>query len=172
MNLLKGKRFDNLKSPAPSIANPTPSPPAASPEPKRTLQAPSIQSTPSPPSQTRVKFNAPNKMAASSDKAETEDVEMSVDDHFAKALGDTWKQLQQQGKPIASASSASPSPTAELIIADDDNDDDDDDAEDSENESHERVTSSSSPAATETKKQAEQYSTNDSNIDDKAKSGR
>lgn len=35
----------------------------------------------------------------------TEDIEMSVDDHFAKALGATWKQLQQN------KSSAPPSET-------------------------------------------------------------
>lgn len=30
---------------------------------------------------------------------------MSVDDHFAKALGDTWKQLQQAEKQIAESDS-------------------------------------------------------------------
>lgn len=38
-------------------------------------------------------------------KKKTEDIEMSVDDHFAKALGATWKQLQQN------KSSAPPSET-------------------------------------------------------------
>lgn len=32
-------------------------------------------------------------------------IAMSVDDHFAKALGDTWKQLQQAEKQIAANSS-------------------------------------------------------------------
>lgn len=39
-----------------------------------------------------------NNGNSDSDKETTEDVEMSVDDHFAKALGDTWKQLQQNNK--------------------------------------------------------------------------
>lgn len=32
-------------------------------------------------------------------------IAMSVDDHFAKALGDTWKQLQQAEKQIAASGS-------------------------------------------------------------------
>lgn len=36
-----------------------------------------------------------NSNGDNNDKGTAEDVEMSVDDHFAKALGATWKQLQQ-----------------------------------------------------------------------------
>lgn len=35
----------------------------------------------------------------------TTTISMSVDDHFAKALGDTWKQLQQAEKQIAESDS-------------------------------------------------------------------
>lgn len=61
-----------------------------------------------------------------------ENIEFSVDDHFAKALGDTWKQLQQI-KQINSSPADSPSPNKMEIddntvaASDDENDDDDDD---------------------------------------------
>lgn len=50
-----------------------------------------------------------------------EDVEMSVDDHFAKALGDTWKQLQQH-KSSVSPSEAISENDNKVNISDSDND--------------------------------------------------
>lgn len=50
--------------------------------------------------------NPPNKRKlAADDVVKTTTVAMSVDDHFAKALGETWKQLQQAEKQNTSSSS-------------------------------------------------------------------
>lgn len=48
----------------------------------------------------------PNNDEATLLKQLVENIDVSVDDHFAKALGDTWKQLQQN-KESASASRGS-----------------------------------------------------------------
>lgn len=60
----------------------------------------------------RVKETTPTEPEKSSSKrdnvekeAVVENIEMSVDDHFAKALGDTWKQLQQNNSNKSSTSS-------------------------------------------------------------------
>lgn len=61
--------------------------------------------TPSPPiaaQQSPVSAQAPMVPAAQQQKqviiTEHNANDMSVDDHFAKALGDTWKQIQNEGK--------------------------------------------------------------------------
>lgn len=54
-------------------------------------------------------------------KGTSNTIAMSVDDHFAKALGDTWKQLQQAEKQIAASNSG------QSDVDDDDDDDFDDD---------------------------------------------
>lgn len=62
----------------------------------------------SEPNEKDSKQNADTISSAASAETETdtievdEDIEMSVDDHFAKALGDTWKQLQQHSKSQSS----------------------------------------------------------------------
>lgn len=53
-------------------------------------------------------------------------IAMSVDDHFAKALGDTWKQLQQAEKQIAANGSGQSDDEDEYFDDDMAADDDDD----------------------------------------------
>lgn len=54
-------------------------------------------------------------------------IAMSVDDHFAKALGDTWKQLQQAEKQIAASGQSSGQSDDDDEYFDDDMAADDDD---------------------------------------------
>lgn len=54
---------------------------------------------------------------------QTVNIEMSVDDHFAKALGDTWKKLQEADRSAPSPSSS----VHKKSDADDDDEGDDDD---------------------------------------------
>lgn len=99
MNLF-GKRLDQLKSassPTTTTTTTIRKSPQTSPvqseqsvtnaRTKETATQPSSDNTCSP------KANRDNV------KETVENIEMSVDDHFAKALGDTWKQLQQHSKP-------------------------------------------------------------------------
>lgn len=89
MNLF-GKRLDQLKS--------TSSATTATATIRKSPPTSPVRSAPI----ARVKETLAQDKTSSSirnrDKKEeaTEDIEMSVDDHFAKALGDTWKQLQQK----------------------------------------------------------------------------
>lgn len=112
---LFGKRLNQLKSPSsiPAPATPiTPPPPARksaqvspirvnSPEPlaqKSTL--PPYESKRSNENDSKSNDEKISSCVSATEKESKvdEDVEMSVDDHFAKALGDTWKQLQQHTK--------------------------------------------------------------------------
>lgn len=91
MNLF-GKRLDQLKSTS-SLATTTikKSSPKTSP----------IQSNTNGSIQVK-EANHQNESSSinrDSVKETVENIELSVDDHFAKALGDTWKQLQQISKP-------------------------------------------------------------------------
>lgn len=54
---------------------------------------------------------------------QTINVEMSVDDHFAKALGDTWKKLQEADRILPSPSSVCSTGTSKGGDYDDDDDD-------------------------------------------------
>lgn len=70
-----------------AIATPptTPSPPILAQLPvQQSAQAPTLASP------------QPQKQVIITEHSDTND--MSVDDHFAKALGDTWKQIQNEGK--------------------------------------------------------------------------
>lgn len=119
MNLF-GKRLSQLKSPSPVSAPPPPpivrkaaqiSPiQVNSPESSSRKLSTSSSSPPPPTSPNRSKENGskqtPNATASTTPEKEPAgdgNVEMSVDDHFAKALGDTWKQLQQHNKSSASS---------------------------------------------------------------------
>lgn len=151
MNLKFGKRFNQLKSPS-SVSPPLPNARKAaeispiqvnSPE-SSTRKFTTPSSTPSPSSSPhRPNENSSNqttpKVAASSTlekgtpaNGSCEAVEISVDDHFAKALGDTWKQLQQHNKSNASSGGSDNENDTETnatnnSTAKDDEDDDDDD---------------------------------------------
>lgn len=48
--------------------------------------------------------NSKNNKASSKPKVETSSISLSVDDHFAKALGDTWNKLKAGGNGDQSAS--------------------------------------------------------------------
>lgn len=39
----------------------------------------------------------------------------SVDDHFAKALGETWLQIKNKGSPLSSSSSPNSSPDSHMV---------------------------------------------------------
>lgn len=70
--------------------------PASSPSSSSTNVAPSIPVKPESFDANDESETSDERMEISDDSATT--VEMSVDDHFAKALGDTWKRLQQAEK--------------------------------------------------------------------------
>ncbi len=68
---------------------------AASISPKHTQQIATPPSTPSPPVVAQLPHNEPQKQVIITETNDDEN-ELSVDDHFAKALGDTWRQLSQK----------------------------------------------------------------------------
>lgn len=105
MNLF-GKRLNQLKSP--SSVPTTVVRKSAQLSPAALSNASSMESCTRSPPEYRSDENGPAAGTATDQVAAvvaTENVEMSVDDHFAKALGDTWKQLQQnksRASPIES----------------------------------------------------------------------
>lgn len=95
---LFGKRLDQLKSPTSSATKPT-----------RKTQLAEIESIVTNDTKLLTKETLEDKKFAATKKRDNkeivENIEMSVDDHFAKALGDTWKQLQQSKSNTSSIES-------------------------------------------------------------------
>lgn len=133
MNLF-GKRLNQLKSTSSSVATVVRKSPQLSPMESDAMetrgQQPDMQrtnETSPPPSPT------PSPAKRDSEKQSVKNIEMSVDDHFAKALGDTWKQLQQnksRASPIEADDSDLNSDAINDSNANDDDDDDGDDDDD------------------------------------------
>lgn len=146
MNLF-AKRLDHSKSTSSiTLSSPTAlSPRLAAPQLRKSLQSPTIPSpirpnqNPKKPSESLAPLVIRLDNLPSSEPAV--DVEMSVDDHFAKALGETWKQLQQGNKQSTSTS------PAELQHGTDSND-----FQSAEEESDSEQVTSSSPVIAEMKK--------------------
>lgn len=90
MNLF-GKRLNQLKSTS-SVATVVRKSPQLSPIESDATTEPRGQQ----PDHHRTNETSPSPAPKRDNEKQTvENIEMSVDDHFAKALGDTWKQLQQ-----------------------------------------------------------------------------
>lgn len=150
------ERLNQLKSPssAPSTAATTPITPTNV---RKSAQVSPIQvnspeshaqksSSPPPPPATVHESKRPNETNDLKQNVDTppksaketiadEDVEMSVDDHFAKALGDTWKQLQHsksRSSPIESDHENESINKNSKSKTNDDNDGDIDDDDDDE----------------------------------------
>lgn len=109
MNLF-GKRLDQLKSTSSATATLRKSPPQ--------ISSP-IQSVQQSDNMRVKEIIQRDESSSSSRDSVNENIEMSVDDHFAKALGDTWKQLQQN---------KSTTPSTELNDESDVNSDQDNDS--------------------------------------------
>lgn len=110
--------FEKRSSPiAESVSNASPRS-----SPKSRLASP-IATTKSPTS-TSPSFTITPIIDTKPTPKQTINVEMSVDDHFAKALGDTWKKLQEADRILPSPSSICSTGTSKGGDYDDDDDDD------------------------------------------------
>lgn len=69
--------------------------PPTTPSPPILAQLP-VQPSPISAQAPTASSSQPQKQVIITEHSDTN--EMSVDDHFAKALGDTWKQIQNEGK--------------------------------------------------------------------------
>lgn len=96
MNLF-GKRLDQLKSTSSATGTTKKSPQPSAVVTDTSLHVKEKQQQQQQPQQENSSSNRDNV------KEVVENIEMSVDDHFAKALGDTWKQLQQSSKSSTSS---------------------------------------------------------------------
>ncbi|XP_055317040.1 uncharacterized protein DDB_G0290587 [Sitodiplosis mosellana] len=122
MNLF-GKRLEQMKSTSSSAA-------AAATARKSPQTSPVVNDTSARVKETPTPERSSSNRDNSVGKDVVENIEMSVDDHFAKALGDTWKQLQQSNKSSTSSnhddSEVNSDPENDSNAKDDDDDDDDD----------------------------------------------
>lgn len=91
MNLF-GKRFDQLKTTSPSSISNSTQQMASNHKKSTPIQTSPMQSQSTSPNEQCMVNNGNSDI---NQKSTDDNVEISVDDHFAKALGDTWKQLQQ-----------------------------------------------------------------------------
>lgn len=116
MNLF-GNRFDQLKASPRSASQQT-----SNLNNKKSPQISPVQLKATPKSASPI-----SNTELTENETTTENIEISVDDHFAKALGDTWKQLQQ-GKQNSATKEMDIDDIDDSKNVNDDVDDDDDES--------------------------------------------